>query len=64
MIYLLNKIYQNNQNACRFSEFENLQFFLENKDMFSTVWVDCFTKFPLNKENYFRYKIKFIIKKC
>jgi hypothetical protein len=52
MIYLLNKNYQNNQNACRFSEFENLQFFLENKDMFSTVWVDCFTKFPLNKENY------------
>lgn len=52
MIYLLNKNYQNNQNACRFSEFENLYFFLENKDMFSTVWVDCFTKFPLNKENY------------
>lgn len=52
MIYLLNKNYQNNQNACRFSEFENLQFFLDNKDMFSTVWVDCFTKFPLNKENY------------
>ena len=52
MIYLLNKNYHNNQNACRFSEFENLHFFLENKDMFSTVWVDCFTKFPLNKENY------------
>ena len=52
MIYLLNKNYQNNQNACRLSEFENLQFFLDNKDMFSTVWVDCFTKFPLNKENY------------
>ena len=52
MIYLLNKNYHNNQNACRYSEFENLHFFLENKDMFSTIWVDCFTKFPLNKENY------------
>ena len=20
--------------------------------LFSTVWVDCFTKFPLNNENY------------
>ena len=52
MIYLLNKEYQNNNIACRFSEYENIHFFLENKDMFSTVWVDCFSKFPLNKEIY------------
>jgi hypothetical protein len=52
MIYLLNKEYQNNNIACRFSEYENIDFFLENKDMFSTVWVDCFTKFPLNNKIY------------
>jgi len=52
MIYLLNQKYNNNKIGCRFSEFENIDFFLENKKMFSTVWVDCFTKFPLNKEIY------------
>ena len=52
MIYLLNKEYKNNNIACRFSEYENIHFFLENKEMFSTVWVDCFSKFPLNKEIY------------
>ena len=52
MIYLLNKDYKNNNNACRFSEYENINNFIDNKNMFSTIWVDCFTKFPLNKENY------------
>ena len=52
MIYLLNKDFKNNNNACRFSEYENINNFLDNKDMYSTIWVDCFTKFPLNKENY------------
>ena len=52
MIYLLNKEYQNNNIACRFSEFENIDFFLQNKNMFSTVWVDCFTQFPLNTKIY------------
>jgi hypothetical protein len=52
MIYLLNKEYKNNHIVCRFSEYENINFFLDNKDMFSTIWVDCFTKFPLNKEIY------------
>ena len=52
MIYLLNNEYKNNNNACRFSEYENINNFLENKNMFSTLWVDCFTKFPLNKKNY------------
>lgn len=52
MIYLLNKEYNNNNNACRFSEYETIDNFLDNKNMYSTVWVDCFTKFPLNKENY------------
>jgi hypothetical protein len=52
MIYLLNKEYKNNNNACRFSEYELIDNFINCKNMFSTVWVDCFTKFPLNKENY------------
>jgi len=52
MIYLLNEKYKNNNNACRFSEFENINFFLENTNMFSTIWVDCFTKFPLDNERY------------
>ena len=52
MIHLLNKDYQNNKIACRFSEYENLNNFLDNKSMFSTLWIDCFTEFPLNKENY------------
>jgi len=52
MIYLLNKDFKNNNNACRFSEYENINNFLDNKNMFSTLWVDCFTKFPLNKKNY------------
>ena len=50
MIYLLNKKYKNNNIACRFSEFENINFFIENKEMFSYIWVDCFTKFP--KQRY------------
>jgi len=52
MIYLLNKDYKNNNNACRFSEYENINNFIDNKNMYSTIWVDCFTIFPLNKENY------------
>ena len=52
MIYLLNKDYNNNNIAYRFSEYENIDNFLDNKNMFSSIWVDCFTKFPLNKENY------------
>ena len=52
MIYLLNKEYKNNNNAYRFSEYENIKNFIDNESMYSTIWVDCFTKFPLNKENY------------
>ena len=52
MIYLLNKEYNNNNIACRFSEYEIIDNFINCKNMFSTIWIDCFTKFPLNKENY------------
>jgi hypothetical protein len=57
MIYLLNKTYKNNKIAYRFSEFENIKNFLDNKDIYSYIWVDCFNKFPLTNEIYNLVKI-------
>lgn len=51
MIYQLNKIKENNI-AIRFSEFESIESVLKVKDMVKWVWIDCFTKFPLDKEIY------------
>jgi hypothetical protein len=56
MIYLLNKEYKNNKIACRFSEFEPLDHFIQCKEMYSYLWVDCFTKFPLTREIYDKIK--------
>ena len=56
MIYLLNKEYNNNKIAYRFSEYESIDNFLYSKDMYSYIWVDCFNNFPLNKENYNIFK--------
>jgi hypothetical protein len=52
MVYLLNKEYNNNRVACRFSEYEPINHFLENTHMYEYIWVDCFTRFPLNDEKY------------
>jgi hypothetical protein len=52
MIYLLNKDYKNNNIACRFSEFEPIENFLNNKNMYSYIWIDCFNKFPLTNKIY------------
>lgn len=53
MIYLLNKDYNNQNIACRFSEFEPLNYdIILNNNMYKYLWIDCFTKFPLNKEDY------------
>jgi len=38
--------------AIRFSEYEGLDTVLSMKNKVDWVWVDCFTKNPLNKENY------------
>jgi len=38
--------------AVRFSEFEPIEYALSFKDKVKWVWIDCFTKMPLNKENY------------
>jgi len=52
MIHLLNKRYKNKQIACRFSEYEPIEYYDRIKDMVSWVWVDCFSKQPLTKEIY------------
>jgi hypothetical protein len=52
MIYLLNKEYNNKNIACRFSEYEPIEQFLEIRDKIKYLWVDCFTKFPLTPEIY------------
>ena len=52
MIYLLNKEYNNNKIACRFSEYEPIENFLNISHMYEYIWVDCFTKFPLTTEVY------------
>lgn len=51
MIYLLSKNGERNI-AIRFSEFEGLDTILSMKGLIDWVWVDCFTKLPLDKNNY------------
>jgi hypothetical protein len=63
MIYSLNKNpplhpYPQPQFACRLSEYEPIEHFMKCKHMYDYIWVDCFTKFPLNKENYDIFKNK------
>lgn len=42
--------------AVRFSEFESLDSVLAVKDRVRWVWVDCFSKFPLDRETYDQLK--------
>ena len=51
MIYLLSNMNEKNI-AVRFSEFEGLDTVMSMKGKAKWVWVDCFTKLPVNKENY------------
>lgn len=51
MIYLLSKAGEKNI-ALRFSEYEGLDTILNMKNKIDWVWVDCFTKLPITKENY------------
>jgi hypothetical protein len=56
MIYQLNKEYNNNNIAIRYSEYETIN---DNIDEFyKYIWVDCFTKLPLDKEIYEKIKNK------
>ena len=50
MIYLLSD--QGERNiAMRFSEFEGLDTIMNMKGKVNWVWIDCFTKLPLDKSN-------------
>lgn len=51
MIYLLSNE-GNTNSAVRFSEIEPIELSLAMKDRVKWVWVDCFSKLPINKENY------------
>ncbi len=57
MIYLLNKKYNNNNIASRLSEYEPLSFTENIKDFVKWIWIDCFTKLPLDKTIYEKIKI-------
>lgn len=51
MIYSLSE--NGNKNfAVRFSELEPIELTLTLKDRVKWVWIDCFSKLPINKENY------------
>lgn len=51
---MINKLSQNNENniAMRLSEYETIETVLNMKNKVKWVWVDCFTKFPLNKDQF------------
>jgi hypothetical protein len=51
MIYTLSKAGERNI-ALRFSEFEGMDTILQMKGKVNWVWVDCFTKLPIDKNNY------------
>jgi hypothetical protein len=52
MINLLNKKHNCDKIASRYSEYECFEFTENIKDMIQWVWVDCFTKLPLNTTIY------------
>jgi hypothetical protein len=49
MINLLNQKYSCNKIASRFSEYECLEYTENIKDLVEWIWVDCFTKLPLDE---------------
>lgn len=51
MIYLLSNM-GNTNFAVRFSEIEPIELVLAMKNRAKWVWVDCFSKLPITKENY------------
>jgi hypothetical protein len=57
MINLLNKRFNNNNIASRYSEYECLEFTENIKDLINWIWIDCFTILPLNKNIHERIKL-------
>lgn len=48
--------FTSNNLAVRFSEFEPIEYALSFANKVKWVWVDCFTRMPLNQENYQKLK--------
>jgi len=57
MINLLNKKFNNNNIASRYSEYECLEFTENIKDLITWLWIDCFTILPLNNKIHERIKL-------
>jgi len=57
MIYLLSTLGESNI-ALRFSEFEGLDTILNMSGKAKWIWVDCFSKLPIDSENYNLLKSK------
>lgn len=55
MINQLNKIGEKNI-AIRFSEFEPIENVVKSKELVNWVWIDCFTRFPLDVDTYKKIK--------
>lgn len=55
MIYQLS-VKKNRHVALRYSEFEPLDFVLMNAKMAEWVWVDCFSRLPINPDSYSKLK--------
>jgi hypothetical protein len=56
MIYMLNTKFKNNKIACRFSEFEPIDFYLKIKEFVEWLWIDCFTELPISNDIYKSFK--------
>jgi hypothetical protein len=50
--------------AVRYSEYESLETVMSLAGKVEWVWVDCFTKFPLSREDYHRLKTEGKFKLC
>lgn len=55
MVYLLSKMGEKNV-ALRFSEFETIDTILNLKGKVEWVWVDCFTKMPIDTDSFLTLK--------
>ncbi|MEK3911513.1 hypothetical protein [Paenibacillus sp. FSL H7-0331] len=55
MIYLLSQLGERNI-ALRYSEYEGIDTIISMKGKVKWVWVDCFTKLPIDKNNYDKLK--------
>jgi hypothetical protein len=56
MVNLVNKKYNNNNFASRYSEYECIEFTEKIKDMVKWIWIDCFNYLPLTKDIYEKIK--------